>query len=251
MTTASRTTARRVLAQTRFETIAVLRNGEQLLLTVVLPVLALVALTRTSLVPLPEPRADAALAGAVALAVASTAFTGQAIAVAFDRRWGVLRMLSTTPLGPTGLLGGKLGAVLAVIAVQVALLVGVAAALGWRPDGVGPAQLLAAVVLVVLGAAAFVSFALLLGGTLRPEGVLAIANLVWVLMAVGGGLVLPLGVLPAPLDTVMSLTPPGALGEGLRTLATTGLVDVPAVVALLVWTAIGSWLAGRYFRWDA
>jgi ABC-2 type transport system permease protein len=243
--------ARRVLAQTRFETLAVLRNGEQLLLTLVLPVIALVVAASTEVLPLPGPRADAALASAVALAVASTAFTSQAIAVAFDRRWGVLRLLSTTPLGPTGLLGGKLGAVLAVLVVQVVLLAGVAAALGWRPDGVGPAQAVAGAAFLVLGAAAFASFALLLGGTVRPEGVLAVANLLWVLMAVGGGLLLPLGLLPGPLGTVVGLLPPGVLGEGLRTLATEGLVDVGGLGLLLAWTVLGSWLATRYFRWDA
>ena len=96
-------TIRRVWAQTWFETLAVLRNGEQLLLTMLLSAIALVVLATTELVPLPEPRPAAALGSALAMAVASS-FTSQAIAVAFDRRWGVLRMLATTPLGPRGLL---------------------------------------------------------------------------------------------------------------------------------------------------
>src|SRR5690606_25686118 len=131
-------------------------------------------------------RHPAALAGVLALAVASTGFTSQAIAVAFDRRWGVLRMLATTPLGPRGLLAGKVGAVLCVLAVQTGVLLAVAVVLGWRPD-VGPGQVLGAAVLMLLGAAAFVALAMLVGGTLRPEAVLAVANLLWVLMAAGGG----------------------------------------------------------------
>ena len=67
----------------------------------------------------PGPRADLATAGALALAVVSTAFTGQAISTGFDRRAGVLRLLGTTPLGRGGLLAAKGVAVLSVLAVQV------------------------------------------------------------------------------------------------------------------------------------
>ncbi|KAE8763470.1 ABC transporter permease [Georgenia thermotolerans] len=245
------TRARRVLAQTRFETAAVLRNGEQLLLTFILPVIALVVLVRTDLVALPgATRTPAALAGVLALAVASTAFTSQAIAVAFDRRWGVLRMLATTPLGRRGLLAGKLGAVVCVLAVQAVVLMLVAAGLGWRGEGLGVVALLGGALFVLLGAAAFVSLALLIGGTLRPEAVLAVANLLWVLMAGAGGLLLPADTLPGPLAQVVVLLPSGALGEGLRLLATTGRLDLAALAVLAVWTAAGSWLAARYFRWD-
>ncbi|WP_413450293.1 ABC transporter permease [Georgenia phoenicis] len=242
--------SRRVLAQTRFETFAVLRNGEQLLLTLLLPAIALVALASTDLVPLPGPRAHAALGSALAMAVASS-FTSQAIAVAFDRRWGVLRMLATTPLGPRGLLAGKLGAVLVVLVVQTVLLGGIGLAVGWRPDGLDVVQVLGAAALMVLGTAVFVTFALLVGGTLRPEAVLAVANLLFVLMVVGGGLVLPLDTLPSAVAAVLAFLPPGALGEGLRTLLTEGTVDVVALVVLAAWAVLGSVLATRAFRWDA
>ncbi|MHB1063333.1 MAG: ABC transporter permease [Georgenia sp.] len=245
-----RLTTRRTLAQTRFETLAVLRNGEQLLLTFLLPAIVLVVLVRTDVVPLPGDRAAAALAGTLALAVASTAFTSQAIAVAFDRRWGVLRLLATTPLGPRGLLAGKLGAVVCVLLAQVVVLGVVAALLGWRGAGLSPAAVLAAAVLMLLGAAAFVSLAMLLGGTLRPEAVLAVANLLWVLMAAGGALVVPAATLPEPLAALVRLLPSGALGEGMRTLATTGTLDLAAVAVLSAWTAAAAWFAARLFRWD-
>ena len=245
-----RVSARRALAQLRFETAAVLRNGEQLLLTFVMPVIALVLLVGTEVVALPgETRHPAALAGALALAVASTAFTSQAIAVAFDRRWGVMRMLATTPLGPRGLLAGKLGAVLAVLAVQVLVLVLTAVVLGWRP-GLDPGAVAGTALLVALGSAAFVALAMLVGGTLRPEAVLAVANLLWVLMAAGGGLLTPLGALPGPLPAVVAVLPSGALGEGLRTLATAGTLDLGAVAVLAVWAVVGGALAARWFRWD-
>lgn len=243
-------TLRRVWAQTWFETLAVLRNGEQLLLTMLLPAIALVVLATTELVPLPEPRPAAALGSALAMAVASS-FTSQAIAVAFDRRWGVLRMLATTPLGPRGLLAGKLGAVLLVIVVQTALLAVLAGALGWRAEGLGVAQVGGLVALAVVGGAVFVAFALLLGGTLRPEAVLAIANLLFVVIVMGAGLVLPLDMLPDAVAAVLAYLPPGALGEAMRALLTEGTVDLGALGVLALWAAAGSLLATRAFRWDA
>ena len=244
------TTLRRVWAQTWFETVAVLRNGEQLLLTIMLPAIALIVLATTDLVPMPQPQPAAALGSALAMAVASS-FTSQAIAVAFDRRWGVLRMLATTPLGPRGLLTGKFGAVLMVLVVQTVVLCGIAALLGWRPGGLGLTQVLAGVVFIVVGGAVFVAFAMLLGGTLRPEAVLALANLLFVLIVMGAGLVLPLDMLPAPLDTAMAFLPPGALGESLRALLTEGSVDLAALGVLAGWGVVGSLLAVRTFRWDA
>lgn len=237
---------RRVLAHAGFETRAVLRNGEQLLLTVVLPVLLLATMARTDVVDLAtHDRIVVAAPGALALAVLSTAFTSQAIATGFDRRWGVLRLLGTTPLGPDGLLAGKALAVLAVEALQVALVGGVAVALGWRPDG-----LLAAAAILLLGTVAFVALALVVAGTMRTEAVLAVANLLWVVLAFGGGALLPLDLLPDGVAAVAAWLPSGALGEGLRTaLAGGGLAVGPALV-LLAWASAGTLLAARSFRWS-
>lgn len=236
----------RILAHADFETRAVLRNGEQLLLTLVLPVLLLVAVTRTDVVDLgTDDRIGVAAPGALALAVLSTAFTSQAIATGFDRRWGVLRLLGTTPLGPGGLLAGKALSVLAVEALQVALVGGVAATLGWRPTGFG-----AAVVVLVLGTAAFVALALVVAGTMRTEAVLAVANLLWVVLAFGGGALLPLDLLPDGVAAVAAWLPSGALGEGLRTAFAGGGLAAGPTLALLAWAAAGTALAARFFRWS-
>ncbi|OFS08076.1 ABC transporter, partial [Kytococcus sp. HMSC28H12] len=164
-----------MLAQARYEAGVLLRNGEQLLVSIVLPLLALVTLHLTSSPSLGEGRRiDLAVPGVLALAIMSTAFTGQAIALAFDRRYGVLRLFGTTPLGASGLVWGRIVAVLGVIALQVAVLGGMGLALGWQPTWSGvPAALLVG----VLGAAAFVVLAVLVGGRLRAEAVLAVANL--------------------------------------------------------------------------
>ncbi|WP_125776659.1 ABC transporter permease [Antribacter gilvus] len=240
---------RRIAAQASFETRAILRNGEQLLVTIVLPVLVLVGLVRTSFLDLDTQgwsRVDFVTPGVLALAVMSTAFTSQAIATAFDRRNGVLRLLATTPLGRGGLLAGKVLGVLAVEVVQVVVIAGVALALGWRPALAG---LPAVVGVTLLGTAAFTALALLLAGTLRAEGVLAVANLLLVLLLVGGGVLLPAGELAAPLAHLAVLLPSGALGEAMRGALLEGTVPAFSVVVLLGWTAALGWGASKLFRW--
>ncbi|MCV2393358.1 ABC transporter permease [Actinotalea sp. M2MS4P-6] len=237
-------TWRRVLSHADFEIRGLVRNGEQLLLTLVLPMLVLVVLGRTSLVDLGPDRMAVVAPGVLALAVMSTSFTSQAISTAFDRRAGVLRLLATTPLGRSGLVAGKVVAVLAVEAAQVLLLAGVAVALGWRPTGVAGAALV-----LVLGTAAFVALALLLAGTVRAEAVLAGANLLWVLLLVGGGIVVPVDLLPGPLAALAGLLPSGALGEGLRAAFDGQGIAWGPVLVLVIWTGAASTLVARTFRW--
>lgn len=240
--------ARRVLSQARFEAAGLLRHGEQLLVSIVLPALALLTLALADVPSLgPGRRIDLATAGVLALAVVSTAFTGQAILLAFERRHGVLRLLGTTPLGRGGLLAGKALSVLVVLAVQVVVLGGLGLALGWRPDPVG---ILPAVVVGVLGVAAFASLAALLGGTLRAEGVLALANLGWVLFLGAGGVVIPTTELPDAVAAVVTWLPSAALGDGLRTALVDGAVPLREALLLVGWAGVLGGLAARYLRWS-
>ena len=240
--------ARRVLAQARLETRLILGNAEQLLLAIALPVLLLVGLAAVSTPYLGAGRRiDLLVPGVLALAVMSTSFTGQAIATGFDRRYGVLRMLGTTPLGRGGLVAGKVVAVLTVQVLQLLVLGALGLALGWQPELAG---VLPALLAVVLGTAAFVSLAMLLAGTLRAEATLAAANLVWVLLLAGGGVLLPPDRLPSGLSTVATLLPSGALGEALRTALVEGRVAGWALLVLVVWAAAAGVAAARWFRWD-
>jgi ABC-2 type transport system permease protein len=242
-------TRQRVLAQTSFEARAILRNGEQLLVTIIVPVLVLVGLTKVTGIDLDTggaSRIDFLTPGILALAVMTTSFTSQAIASSFDRRNGVLRLLSTTPLGRGGLLAGKVLGVLVVEVVQVAVIGVTALLLGWRPDPVG---IPLAVVAIVLGTAAFTSLALLVAGTLRAEAVLAVANLLLLVLAVAGGVVIPASQLPGPMAHVALLLPSGALGEAMRETLMRGVLPGWSVVVLVGWTAALGWGASRLFRW--
>ena len=241
------TPGRRWLAQTRFETATILGHGEQLLVALVLPVLALVGLALTDVPDLGDGRRiDVATAGVLALAVVSTAFTGQAIATGFDRRQGVLRLLGVSPLGREGLIAGKLGAVGFVIVVQLVVLGAVAAVLGWRPN---PSGLLPALVTVALGGAAFLALAMLLAGTVRAEAVLALANLVWVLL-LGLGILLPTERLPDGIRSVARALPSGALGDGMRVSLVEGGWPLGPWLVLTVWALVAGLAAARWFRWS-
>jgi ABC-2 type transport system permease protein len=246
VSTAAAGARRRVLSRAGFETRTLLANGEQLLVSVLLPCLVLAGLALGSVPDLgPGPRADLATAGALALAVVSTAFTGQAISTGFDRRAGVLRLLGTTPLGRGGLLAAKGVAVLSVLALQVVLLGALGAALGARPDAGG---ILPTLVSLLLGSAAFVALALLLAGTLRAEAVLAVANLAWVLL-LGLGVLAPTDQLPGALATVAALLPSGALGDAVRLSFVDGAWPWSQWAVLVAWAVVGGLLTRRFFRW--
>lgn len=240
---------RRLLTQAGWELRAVLRNGEQLLVAFVLPLGVLVGVARTGVPDLsPLPQAQAAWAGALGVAVVSSAFTGQAIAYGFDRRGGVLRLLATTPVGRGGLLGARALAVLAVVLLQLLVLSTAAAVVG-VPLTAGAVA--AAVPAVVLGTGAALAAGLLLASAVRAEAVLALANLLWVLVLVGGGLVLPAsGVLPEPWSDLVAWSPTGALGAALRTAATDAVPALLPLAALAGWCLVLGAAARRWLRWD-
>lgn len=236
---------RMLAAQSALELKLALRNGEQVLLTLLIPIVLLVGLTLVDVIELPEPRVDSVFASVLALAVMSTAFTGQAIAFGFDRRYGVVRRLAATALPRWLLVAGRLVAVLGTVVVQVVILGLIALALGWRPDG-GVAT---ALLLVLLGCAAFGALGLLLGGTLRAEIVLALANVVWFVLLLGGGIVVPLATLPSGLAAVAALLPSGALAEGLRiALAGADGSLLQPVLVLVAWAVVGGVAASRLVR---
>lgn len=239
----------RVRAQAGYETRTLLGNGEQLLVSLVLPALALVGMALSSQPSLGAGRRiDIVVPSVLALAVVSTAFTGQAIATGFDRRYGVLRFLGTTPLGRDGLLWGKALAVLVIVALQTVVLGALGASLGWHPHAGG---IVVAVLFLLLGTFTWVALSLLLAGSLRAEGVLAVANLIWVLLAALGGLLYPTSRLPDGVGAVVRLLPSGALGDGLRDALTgrDGDLWLPVIV-LLVWGVAAAALTTRTFRWS-
>ena len=238
--------AKRIFRHGLIEARLLIRNGEQLLLALVIPVAILVAsrFVKASL-------GSMELLGpsVLALAVWSSAFTSTAISTAFERRYGVLERLATTPLGKPGLLAGKALAVIMIMTGQLVILAGAALAFGWRPRFT-PLSALFAVLLVILATATFVCLALLLAGRLRAESVLGLANLIYVILLIGGALIIPLARYPAALRPVIEALPTAALGEGLRA-AANGQVQSWPVLVLLAWLVAAGLAAWKGFRWTS
>jgi ABC-2 type transport system permease protein len=231
-----------------FELVQLLRNGEQLLLTVIIPTLLLVLFAKVDVVDIGGGSRIAFLApGILALAVMSTAFTAQAIGTGFERRYGVLKRLGSTPLPRWGLLAGKTLAVLTIELGQLALLGAVAAALGWRPSATAWA---AALLALVLATAAFSGLALLMAGTLRAEATLAGANLVYLLLLLGGGIVIPLAKFPSGVRSLLEWLPSTALADSLRAAFTSGEVHWSGIGILTVWSVVSLAAAARLFSWE-
>lgn len=238
-------------AQYGLELKLLLRNGEQLLLTMFIPITLLIGLTVLPLGSFGPNRVHVFVPAIMALAVISTAFTGQAIAVAFDRRYGALKRLGATALPVWGIIAGKSMAVVTVVFLQAILFGGIGLALGWRPHVAGLAL---GALIIALGTTTFAAMGLLLGGTLRAEIVLAIANLLWFVFAglgaltVGGAGVAGTAI-PNAATWAARLTPAGALTEAL-TQAMSLSVDWFGVAVLAVWGGICALGALRWFRFS-
>ena len=246
--------ARMVRAQARMEARLMLRNGEQLLLAVVIPVMVLVGgvagAGRIGIDLEGHRPVDVLTPGVLALAVMSTAFTSVAIATGFERRYGVIKLLGASPLPRHGLLLGKVLALLAVVALQLVVLVGVGLLLGWHPDLSHPLTSVVGLVLAVaLGTAAFAALGLFVAGALRAEATLALANLVYLLLMAGGGVVLPTSSYGAA-SPLISWLPSSALGEAMREAGLHAAVDVRSLLVLAAWAAVGTFLTARTFRWE-
>jgi len=235
-------------AQTSMEFRLLLRNGEQVGLTLVIPLLLLVFFNLPLLYSLDSPRRiDFVVPSIIALAVMSAAFTGLAIGTGFERKYAVLKRLGATALPRSILLAGKTLAVLLLEVVQVVLICGLGLILAWHPHG----DPLLALLLIVLGTASFGGLGLLVAGTLRAEVTLAAANLIWLMLLFAGGIAVPLTRYPDAAREVLQYLPSAALSDGLHQVLQDGHgAPARALVTLLVWSAVSLPLAARWFKWE-
>ena len=226
-----------------------LRRAENLLVTAVIPAAVLLFFATTGILAVPGRAVDFLLPGSIALAVIATGLVSLGIATAYERHYGVLKRLGGTPLPRWALAAARTSTVLLTEAVQIALLVGVAwIVLGWRPSsGLNPAL---ALVGVLLGTAAFAGLGLAMAGRLRAEAVLALANGLFLVLLLVGGIVVPVDHLPEPLAALAGVLPAAPLSEVLR-IAFGGPGDTgPPLLLLTAWAAASAALAVRGFRWE-
>ena len=239
---------RAILAQAGTELRLTLRRGESVLVTVIIPVTLLVFFASARILPESGRSIGFLLTGTVALAVISTGLVSLGIATAYERYYGVLKRLGLTPFPRGALVAAKILAVLGLEALQVGLLVAIAAAAyGWRPQGSVPLALLC----LLLGTAAFAGLGLALAGGLRAEATLGLANGLFLFFLLMGDLYVPLDHIPAVLVPLARILPAAALADVLRA-ALSPAVSLPvgSSVVLTIWAIGAPILAARVFRWE-
>jgi len=237
-----------IRAQANMELKLLLRNGEQVMLTLLFPLMLEFFFNLPLFYSLPgQRRIDFVVPSILALSVMSAAFTGLAIGTGFERKYAVLKRLGATALPRSALLAGKTIAVFALELIQMTLLCGVGFALGWHPGG-DPAL---ALLLITVATAAFGGLGLLLAGTLRAEVTLAAANIVWLVLLFCGGIAIPLSKYPHAVAEVLRILPSAALSEGLHAaFDSAAAFPLRALLTILFWGVVSLPLAARYFRWE-
>ena len=178
------------------------------------------------------------------MASTSSGFTGQAISLAFDRRYGALKRTGASGVPAWTIIAGKIAAVFSMVFLQVVVLGGVAFLLGLR---VGLSGIVLALFTLVLGVASFTALGLLLGGTLSSEMVLAVANLIWfILMGVVGWAMYSQGL---GNDGLLTLVPTVAMASALND-AFNNVFPWQELLVLIAWAGAASFAAVRWFRFE-
>lgn len=236
-----------VVAQLRFELGMLLRNYEQLLLVVAIPVGVLLFFGNVDVLP-DSGGIDRVVAAVLALSVMSTAMVSTGIATGFERSYHVLKRLGATPLGRTRLVWAKAGAVAVVELAQAVLLLAIASTMGWSPTASSWWRVVAA---MLLGTAAFAGIGLTLAGRLRAEVNLAAQNGLYLLLLSAGGVIVPVDELPSAMRGVAGMLPSGALADVLyASLGEAGRATIGTWLVLVVWAIIAPLGAARLFRFD-
>ena len=245
---------RLVLAQIRMELTTLVRNYEQLLLIMVIPIGVLIFFGNVAVLP-DSITLTRLVASVLTLSLISTAMVSTGIATGFERSYHVLKRLGVTPLGRGRLIWAKAGSVSVVELVQVTVLVAIAVGLGWSIVELSWWRLALA---LLLGTAAFAGIGLCLAGRLRAEANLAAQNGLYLVLLALGGVIIPVDDLPDGLGAVARYLPSGALAEVVHASlggASSGVwlfIDAPlgAWLVLAIWALIAPLAASRLFRFD-
>lgn len=236
------------LVQLRAELMLLARNGEQLLLTIIIPVVLLAFFGAVDVLPTGEmDPLDFLVPGILAVAIMSTAMVSLGIATGFERSYSVLKRLGATPLTRLQLVSAKALSVFIVELIQIVVLVPIGVAYGWSPHG---STVALALLGVLLGSAAFAGIGLVLAGTLRAEINLAAQNGLYIVLLLLGGMIIARDSLPSVLSTVSAVLPSSALAEFLRScLNGEGRLATPGII-LSAWALCAPVVAARRFRWS-
>jgi ABC-2 type transport system permease protein len=237
---------RLVATQAAVEARLTARRGENLLAMVVLPAAALAVFG--ALGSAGGRSIATLLPGVLALALVASGLVNLGIATAFERGYGVLKRLGGSPLGRDGLIAAKIAIVSVVAVLQVAALLTLAVAIGWRPAS--GASLIEIAIAVLIGSATFSSLGLLIAGTLRSEAALVVANVVFLAALPLAGIPIALEELPSPLTTLALASPVGALAAAFGAALGDGAGFLASLGTVAAWGVVAAILTSRTFRWD-
>lgn len=237
-----------VLVQLRTELRILLRNGEQLLLILGIPVFLLVFFGSVDVLPTGDGAPiDFLVPGIIAVAVMSTSMVSLGISTGFQRSYGVFTRLGLTPLGSTRLIAAKSLAIAVVEILQISLIIGVGMAMGWRADASGLAAVVAG---VVGGTLAFSGIGLFLAGRLRAEVNLATQNGLYLVLLLTSGMIIDTDSMPSIVDSTSKWLPARSLADVIRFHARGDVAEAQAWLTLLVWAFVAPLVAARAFRWS-
>jgi ABC-2 type transport system permease protein len=226
-----------------------MRRGENLLVTLGIPVALLVFFASTNLLPSTNGSSlDYLVPGILALAIVSTGMVNLGIATAYERHYCVLKRLGGSPLSRGGLLAAKALSILFLELLQVGVVLAVAiVGLGWQPR----VLVIPALLVIGLGTLAFSGIGLAMAGGLRAEATLALANGLYLALLLLGNIVLPTSHLPTLLQPISTVLPSSALADLLRfAFGARPALPASSGVVLLVWTILAGGAALRWFRWE-
>ncbi|MFM8948572.1 MAG: ABC transporter permease, partial [Acidimicrobiaceae bacterium] len=176
----------------------------------------------------------------------STAMVSLGIATGFERSYGVLRRLGTTPLGTRRLVAAKISAICIIEITQLVILTFVGLLLGWNPSRINLLQVL---VFLILGTGCFAGIGLTLAGRLRAEVNLAAQNGLYLMFLLLGGIFVASDELPANLSSISAFSP-SSLFSGLLRDSFNNSVVLADVVALSCWAIVTCTIAVVSFRWS-
>ena len=241
--------AKQILQQVKFELLLTARRGENILVTLILPVLLLIFFTSLNIAPVAHGKAvNFLLPGILAAAIIAAGMVNLGIATAYERYYGVLKRLGSSPLSRSSLIIAKIISILILEVVQVIVLVGVAILLyGWQPAG----SVLLTLLTIALGTVTFASFGLAMAGALRAEATLAGANALFLVFLLIGGGILPLEHLPPFLANIAQVLPAAPLALALQATMNDGSAfPVTQLLTLAIWAIIILIVAIRTFKWE-
>lgn len=232
-----------LLAQGKIEATLFLRHGEQLLLSFIIPLGMLIAVATLPIIDDPDPL-HKGFPLMLAIAAMSSGFTGQAISLAFDRRYGALKRTGASGVPSWTIIVGKILGVVAVSVLQLLVLGTAALLLGWHTTGSGAFYVIC---VFFLGVAAFTSLGMAMGGTLSSELVLGLANLMWI--ALIGAAALLLFRAPDNPSPAFQIVPSISLSDGIL-YASEGNCPGVQLIILLGWLIVGTAIATKWFRFS-